>query len=188
MRWLAQDREHVPRGLGLGRQHSLQGHQAPGLAFRRHAQPAGVRWPAKIKPDAAARAQFHHVNDVVPTIYEIIGITPPRMVRHRSGPDRWREFRLFVRRARNQGPIAHPVFRDHGSRAIYHDGWLACAIGPRLPWVPGLPPGIREWTPDKDAVKLPPGAGLEPSQRPCRQDAGKAGPDEGNLPDRGSEK
>ena len=42
--------------------------------------PMGVRWPAKIKPDVAARAQFHHVNDVVPTIYEIIGITPPRMV------------------------------------------------------------------------------------------------------------
>ena len=26
--------------------------------------------------------------------------------------------------------------------------------GPRLPWVPGLPPGIREWTPDDDAWEL----------------------------------
>ena len=41
-----------------------------------------------------------------------------------------------------------------GSRAIYHDEWIACALGPRLPWVPGLPPGIREWTPDKDVWKL----------------------------------
>ena len=38
---LAQDRPHVPCGMGLGRQHALQGHEAPGLAFRRHAQPYG---------------------------------------------------------------------------------------------------------------------------------------------------
>ena len=41
-----------------------------------------------------------------------------------------------------------------GSRAIYHDGWMASAFGPRLPWVPGLPPGIRDWTPDKDTWEL----------------------------------
>ena len=35
---------------------------------------------AKIKPDATPRAQFLHVNDVVPTIYDILGITPPRVV------------------------------------------------------------------------------------------------------------
>jgi hypothetical protein len=31
---------------------------------------------------------------------------------------------------------------------------MACAAGPRLPWVPGLPPGIQEWTPDKDVWEL----------------------------------
>ena len=41
-----------------------------------------------------------------------------------------------------------------GSRAIYHDGWMACAFGPRTPWLPGLPPGIQEWTPDKDVWEL----------------------------------
>ena len=40
--------------------------------------PLAIRWPEKIKPDATPRAQFHHFNDIVPTIYEIIGITPPR--------------------------------------------------------------------------------------------------------------
>jgi arylsulfatase A-like enzyme len=39
-----------------------------------------VRWPAKIKADATPRAQFLHVIDVVPTIYNLIGITPPRVV------------------------------------------------------------------------------------------------------------
>jgi arylsulfatase A-like enzyme len=31
-----EDRQHVPRRLGLGRQHALPGHQAPGRVFRRY--------------------------------------------------------------------------------------------------------------------------------------------------------
>ena len=42
--------------------------------------PLAIRWPAKIKPDATPRAQFLHVNDVVSTIYDILGIKPPRVV------------------------------------------------------------------------------------------------------------
>jgi arylsulfatase len=45
-------------------------------------------------------------------------------------------------------------FEIMGSRAIYHDGFMASAFGPRAPWVEGLPPGIREWTPDKDKWEL----------------------------------
>jgi arylsulfatase len=41
-----------------------------------------------------------------------------------------------------------------GSRAIYHDGCMASAFGPRTPWLPGLPPGIHEWTPDNDTWEL----------------------------------
>ena len=41
-----------------------------------------------------------------------------------------------------------------GSRAIYHDGWMASATGPRLPWVAGVPPGIKDWTPDQDEWRL----------------------------------
>ena len=36
-----QDRQHVPRRLGLGRQHAVPPHQARRLALRRHAQPDG---------------------------------------------------------------------------------------------------------------------------------------------------
>jgi hypothetical protein len=41
-----------------------------------------------------------------------------------------------------------------GSRSLYHDGWIASVFGPRPPWVPGNPPGIREWTPDNDKWEL----------------------------------
>ena len=37
----AQDRQHVSRRLGLGRQHALPGHQAHRLALRRHPQSDG---------------------------------------------------------------------------------------------------------------------------------------------------
>ena len=40
------------------------------------------------------------------------------------------------------------------SRAIYHDGWMASAFGPRVPWVHGMPPGIADWTPDQDTWEL----------------------------------
>ncbi len=52
------------------------------------------------------------------------------------------------------GQLRTQYFEVMGSRAIYHDGWMASAEGPRLPWVPGLPPGIHDWTPDQDTWEL----------------------------------
>jgi arylsulfatase len=52
------------------------------------------------------------------------------------------------------GRLVTQYFGIVGSRAIYHDGWMASAAGPRLPWVPGLPPGIMDWTPDEDQWRL----------------------------------
>jgi len=36
-----------------------------------------ISWPAKIKPDTKPRSQFHHVNDIAVTIYDILNITLP---------------------------------------------------------------------------------------------------------------
>ena len=33
-----------------------------------------ISWPRRIKPDKTPRPQFLHVNDVVATLYEILGI------------------------------------------------------------------------------------------------------------------
>jgi len=40
------------------------------------------------------------------------------------------------------------------SRGVYHDGWFASARGPREPWVGGIPPGIKEWSPLTDTWEL----------------------------------
>jgi arylsulfatase A-like enzyme len=117
--------------------------------------PMSVRWPARIKPDATPRAQFHHVNDIVPTLYEIAGITPPRVVNGipQDGIDGI-SFAYSFADAKAKGRKTTQYFEIMGSRAIYQDGWIASAFGPRIPWVPGTPPGIREWTPDKDKWEL----------------------------------
>ena len=117
--------------------------------------PMAVRWPAKIKPDATPWTQFHHCNDVVPTIYEILGITPPRVV---NGIPQDRidgvSFAYTFDDPDAPGRLLTQYFEIMGSRAIYHDGWMASAFGPRVPWVQGMPPGIADWTPDQDTWEL----------------------------------
>lgn len=117
--------------------------------------PMSVRWPARIKPDATPRAQFHHVNDIVPTIYDVIGITPPRVVNGiPQDPFDGISLAYTFNDAKVEGRKHTQYFEIMGSRGIYHDGWMASAFGPRIPWEPGTPPGIREWTPDKDKWEL----------------------------------
>ncbi|QVL33744.1 arylsulfatase [Telmatocola sphagniphila] len=126
-----------------------------GAHFGGTRQPLAVSWPKGIKPDATPRAQFHHVNDVVPTIYEVTKITPPRLV---NGVPQDTFDGLSM--AYTFGNAAAPgrkktqFFDIMASRGIYHDGWYACAFGPREPWVQGLPPGIKEWSPEKDKWEL----------------------------------
>jgi arylsulfatase len=117
--------------------------------------PMAIRWPAKITPDATPRSQFHHCNDVVPTIYEIVGITPPRVVNGvPQDPIDGVSFAYALDDPDAPGRLITQYFEIMGSRAIYHDGWMASATGPRLPWVPGLPQGIKDWTPDQDQWRL----------------------------------
>ncbi|MGC2018228.1 MAG: arylsulfatase [Candidatus Acidiferrales bacterium] len=117
--------------------------------------PMAIRWPAKIKPDATPRPQFHHCNDIVPTIYEVLGITPPLEVNGvPQDPIDGVSFAYSLNDPKAKGQLLTQYFEIMGSRSIYHDGWMASAFGPRAPWEEGVPAGIRDWTPDKDAWEL----------------------------------
>ena len=117
--------------------------------------PLAIRWPAKIKPDATPRPQFHHCNDLVPTIYEVLGITPPLEVNGiPQDPIDGVSFAYTFGDPKAKGQLLAQYFEIMGSRSIYHDGWMASAFGPRAPWVAGSPPGIQEWTPDNDVWEL----------------------------------
>jgi arylsulfatase len=117
-------------------------------------QPMAVSWPKTIKPDAAPRPQFHHVIDVVPTVYEAVGITPPKLV---NGVPQDEFDGVSMAYSFNdpkaKGTRRTQFFDIMGSRGVYHDGWYACTFGPRVPWLT-VTPGLDKWTPDKDKWEL----------------------------------
>ena len=113
--------------------------------------PLAVSWPKSIKADKTVRTQFHHVNDIVPTIYDVIGIKAPKQVDGvTQEPMDGVSMKYTFADAKAPGRKKTQYFEVMGSRAIYHDGWIASAFGPRIPWVPGLPqaspPGRRTRT------------------------------------------
>ncbi|WP_179976802.1 arylsulfatase [Mycolicibacterium mageritense] len=117
--------------------------------------PMAVRWPARINADTAPRDVFLHCNDVVPTIYDVVGIAPPQVVNGEPQmPLAGASFARTLGDRNAPGGKKTQYFEIMGSRGIYHDGWMASARGPRLPWVPGQPPGIATWTPDNDTWEL----------------------------------
>ncbi|MDM0044533.1 arylsulfatase [Variovorax dokdonensis] len=117
--------------------------------------PMAVSWPKTIKPDAAIRTQFHHVNDIVPTIYDVVGIQPPKLVDGvTQEPLDGVSLRYTFADAKAVERKKTQYFEVMGSRAIYQDGWMASVFGPRTPWEPGLPPSIMSWSPEKDTWEL----------------------------------
>jgi arylsulfatase A-like enzyme len=126
-----------------------------GAHFGGTRQPMAVSWPAKIKADSTPRPQFHHVIDIVPTIYDITKITPPRIVNGipQDSLDGTSITYTFGDAAA-KGQRKTQFFDIMASRGIYHDGWFAGTFGPRTPWVPGKPKGIETWSPDNDVWEL----------------------------------
>ena len=116
--------------------------------------PMVISWPKGIKADKTPRAQFHHVNDIAPTIYEIVGIAPPKVV-DGFAQDPIDGVSLVYTFAAAKAPGRKKVqyFDNNGSRAIYQDGWVAATFGPLTPWLPGAP-GLAEWDSAKDKWEL----------------------------------
>ncbi|MEC9079596.1 MAG: arylsulfatase, partial [Pseudomonadota bacterium] len=117
--------------------------------------PMVVSWPEKITPDKKPRAQFHHVNDIVPTIYDLLEITPPETVDGVSqDPLDGVSLTYTFDDPDAEGRKRSQYFEVMGSRSYYEDGWIASVFGPRTPWVPGVDPAILEWSPDNDTWEL----------------------------------
>jgi arylsulfatase A-like enzyme len=116
--------------------------------------PLVISWPARIKPDRTPRPQFHHVNDIVPTIYAILGIKPPKVV-DGFKQDPVDGVSMVYTFADAKAPTRKSVqyFDNNGSRGIYHDGWYACTFGPLTPWLT-VSPGLATWDSNKDVWEL----------------------------------
>jgi arylsulfatase A-like enzyme len=95
-----------------------------------------ISWPARIKDKGGIRSQFSHVIDIVPTIYEAIGITPPTVMDGAQQTPLEGTSLVYTFDNAN-APTRHTTqyFELVGNRAIYKDGWMASTTPLRLPWV-----------------------------------------------------
>jgi len=116
--------------------------------------PLAISWPASIKPDKTPRPQFHHVNDIAPTIYDILGITPPEVVDgFKQDPVDGVSMAYSFADAKAPGHKHTQYFDNNGSRGIYQDGWFAGTFGPLTPWLT-VSPGLATWDSGKDVWEL----------------------------------
>lgn len=132
-----------------------KGTKLQGAYFGGTRQPMAISWPKSIKADKTPRNQFHHVNDVAPTLYEILEIPAPTIV-NGFAQDEFDgvSFAYTFDEPKAEGLKKTQFFDIMASRGVYHNGWFASARGPREPWVGGIPKGIREWSPLTDKWEL----------------------------------
>jgi arylsulfatase len=104
-----------------------------------------VTWPKRIKDAGGMRHQFHHVIDVIPTVFDAVGIPQPTMV-NGIAQRPWDGVSMVYSwdRAGADAPSTRVTqyFEILGNRAIYHDGWMASTYPAVFPWegVKGSPP------------------------------------------------
>jgi arylsulfatase len=122
--------------------------------------PMVVSWPRRIKDGGGLRSQFTHVTDVAPTLLEVAGITAPRQVNGiEQMPMHGVSFAHTFSDASAPSRHTQQYFEIFGNRAMYKDGWIACARMDRIPWkldpraMAQFGPG-GQWDPDQDRWEL----------------------------------
>ncbi len=116
--------------------------------------PLVVSWPKKIKADKTPRSQFYHVNDIAPTLYDVIGIKAPKEV-NGFPQDPIDGVSMAASFTDPKAPENKHVqyFDNNGSDGIYRDGWYACTFGPLSPWL-NAQPGLDRWDSSKAVWEL----------------------------------
>ncbi|MCW2396818.1 MULTISPECIES: arylsulfatase [unclassified Sphingobium] len=96
-----------------------------------------VSWPDKIKDKGGIRTQFSHVIDIAPTIYDVVGITPPATVDGvAQQPIDGISMKYSFDAPKAPSQRREQYFEMLGSRGYYKDGWFA---GTEVNWEPWGP-------------------------------------------------
>jgi arylsulfatase len=145
---------HYNAGWAWAAESPFQGTKLVAGYFGGTRTPLAISWPKGIKADRAIRTQFEDVVDIVPTIYDVVGVKPPSSV---NGVEQMPIDGTSLRNtfADASAPSKHNAqyFEVFGSRAMYKDGWIASVFGPRTPWVASLA-GLSGWDPRNDKWSL----------------------------------
>jgi arylsulfatase A-like enzyme len=113
--------------------------------------PMIISWPEGIKDKGGLRDQFLHVIDIVPTIYELAGVTAPRELNGvQQKPIEGESFAFSFDDAKAPSKRRTQYFELGCNRGLYHDGWMASAPS-FAPWNP-----VRDenWNPDQQVWEL----------------------------------
>jgi len=96
------------------------------------ADPLIVAWPRGIAARGEARHQYVHAVDVVPTLYAMLGVDPPEVLKgYTQSPIEGDSFAASF--TDHDAPGRETQFYSMlGMRALYHHGWLATALHPPI--------------------------------------------------------
>ena len=97
------------------------------------ADPLIVSWPSGIEAKGELRHQYNHATDIVPTIFDLLGLEMPQEVNGFTQiPLEGVSFRSTFESAGAPSPKETAFFSMLGSRAIWHRGWKAVSVHPTI--------------------------------------------------------
>jgi arylsulfatase len=97
------------------------------------ADPLVVSWPAGIAAKGELRHQFLHATDIVPTVYDLLGVELPETVKgYPQIPLEGVSFRSTFESDDVPTPKESAFFSMLGSRAVWHRGWKAVSVHPTI--------------------------------------------------------
>ncbi len=97
------------------------------------ADPMIVSWPKQIA-QTGLRRQYVHAIDIVPTVYECLGVEPPEVVKgYTQHAIEGVSFAATFPDADATTAKQTQFFSMLGTRAIWHQGWKAAAVSPAAP-------------------------------------------------------
>ncbi|SBS76051.1 Sulfatase [uncultured Mycobacterium sp.] len=115
------------------------------------ADPCVLSWPRGLSSRGEVRDHYVHVSDITPTVYDLLGIDPPELVKGIVQAPL--DGTSCAAALRNSDAIStkHTQFYSMmGTRGIWHDGWFANTVHP-----PTVASGLPGWSKfDQDRWEL----------------------------------
>ena len=137
---------HYPTGWAMA-------FNTPCKLFKRHtweggvADPMVVHWPKGIKAKGEVRDQYTHCTDIVPTVFECLGMDLPDVVKgYTQWPLEGTSFKYSFDEAKARTQKQSQFYVMLGTRALWRDGWKAVALHA------GAPAGWSHFAQDKWAL------------------------------------
>jgi arylsulfatase len=141
---------HFPSAWAHAMNTPFQWTKQVGSHFGGTRNPMIISWPKRIKDKGGLRPQFIHTIDIVPTLYEVCGITAPTDLNGtKQKPIEGISFAFTFEDAKAASRRKTQYFELGCNRGLYHEGWMLSSIA-FVPWDPNR----GEFDPDQATWEL----------------------------------